>query len=287
MFGYVVIDKPNILIKDYSSYRGYYCGLCKSIGKNQGQLMRLTVNYDIVLLALLAHNYENIEPVFSEERCVMHPIGKKVPVAHSDEIFKRITEINAILGYYKVVDDVIDEGKHKLIKSFIKGKFQKAKQNHPEFCQVTEQKYNELRQLEKDGCLDELRLASCFGDIMAQVARTVTKKADDNLIELCYNLGKWIYLIDAYDDIKEDYADNKFNPFIIRGKQVDDEFFKNIDKNIRFLLYSTIEKIITCYDKMRITITEGALSNIIYLGLKARTEAVLERRGNKCSKIRL
>lgn len=287
MFGYVVIDKPNILIKDYNTYRGYYCGLCKSIGKNQGLLMRLTVNYDIVLLSLLVHNYENIEPSFCEERCIMHPIGKKVPVAKSDDIFKRITEINTILGYYKLLDDVIDEGRHKVIKGFVKRKFKKARKSHNEFCIVTEKEYNRLRELENIGCLDEHMLADCFGNIMASAAKTATASADENLIDLCYNLGKWIYFIDAYDDIKEDFENNKFNPFITKGRDIDDTFFNEKQKSIRYLLYSTIEKIIASYDKMNIKISEGALSNIIYLGLKARTETVLERRGNKCRKIRL
>ena len=66
MFGYVIIDKPNILIKDYQTYRSYYCGLCKSIGKTNGNLMRFTLNYDIVMLALLAFNYEECETVFKK-----------------------------------------------------------------------------------------------------------------------------------------------------------------------------------------------------------------------------
>ena len=57
-------------------------------------------------------------------------------------------------------------------------------------------------------------------------------------------------------------------------------------KYIRYLLYSSIDKIIEDYDKMDISISEGPLSNIIYLGLKKKTQEVLERRGNKCQKIR-
>lgn len=108
MFGYVVIDKPNILIKDYQTYRCYYCGLCKSIGKRTGQCMRMTLNYDIVLLALLGYNYEDKEPIFKKGRCPVHPL-KKVEYVDNSETLERISDVNTILGYYKLVDDVIDE----------------------------------------------------------------------------------------------------------------------------------------------------------------------------------
>lgn len=287
MFGYVVIDKPNILIKDYNIYRSYYCGLCKSIGKHYGQLMRFTVNYDIVLLSLLVHNYQQVEPTFTQGKCILHPIGKRVPIAKSAKIFKKIVEANVILGYYKVLDDVIDEGKHKIIKFFIKRKFKQAQKNHQEFCRVVDNQYNKLRELEKNNCRDFELLADCFGEMMISLIDTVSEKVDDTLRSLCYNLGKWIYYIDAYDDIREDFEDNKFNPFIIDAEVIDDNFYNKLDKRARYLLYSTIDKIINDYDKMNITISEGALSNIIYLGLKSRTEMVLERRGIKCKKTRL
>lgn len=286
MFGYVIIDKPNILIKDFQTYRSYYCGLCKRIGNNYGQLMRMTVNYDIVLLSLLLHNYEKVVPIFEEERCIAHPIGKKVPVAKSNDILDKVVHINTILGYYKVVDNVIDEGKNKTIKLLLKPKFNKAKKLYPELCDFIDKKYNQLRYLENQNCYDENMLADCFGEIMKAIAEASTKKADDNLKNLCYNLGKWIYFIDAIDDIREDALERKFNPFITKGKVIDDEFFNQRESSLRYLLYSTIEKIIESYDKMDITISEGALSNIIYLGLKARTEEVIKRRG-KCQKMRL
>jgi hypothetical protein len=249
--------------------------------------MRLTVNYDIVLLSLLAHNYEKAAPNFEREHCILHPIGKKVPVAVSGEIFDRIIDINTILGYHKIVDDVIDEDKHRTIKAFLKGKYKKAAKRMPQFNAAVSAQYAKLRELEEYGCLDIEKLASCFGEIMVAAAAAATPKADDKLKDLCYNLGKWIYYIDAFDDIKEDYENNKFNPFIIKGRKVDENFYAECEKNARYLLYSAIDRIIENYDKMDITISEGALSNIIYLGLKARAEEVLKRRGNKCKKIRL
>ncbi len=286
MFGYVSIDKPNILFKDFHTYKAYYCGLCKVTGEHYSQLMRLSVNYDIVLLSLLAHNYEKKEPKFVEGRCILRPIGKKFPIAVSKDILKRVVDINIILTYYKALDDVIDESCHKIIKKYLERRYQKLKKEYQELCQTVDNNYKRLRELEKNNCRSAEMLGECFGEIMASCAKALTKNADDKLVSLCYNLGKWIYYIDALDDLKEDLKKKRFNPFIDEETCIDEKFFEKKEKYIRYLLYSSIDKIIEDYDKMDISISEGPLSNIIYLGLKKKTQEVLERRGNKCQKIR-
>ncbi|MDD4316118.1 MAG: DUF5685 family protein [Clostridia bacterium] len=287
MFGYVIIDKPNILIKDFATYKSYYCGLCKRTGSLYGQLMRLSVNYDIVLLSLLVHNYEKVTPEFTEEHCILHPVGQKKPVAKSDGIFGRIVDINIILGYYKACDDVADEGRHKGVKNFLGRRMKKLKVNYPALCAAAELRFGELRRLEETNCRDENAVSGCFGDVLSAAAEAATEKADDNLRKLCYNLGKWIYYIDALDDITDDYEQKRYNLFAPSTGAPDADFFDKQEKYFRHLLYSAIDDITQSYDKMDITVSEGALSNIIYLGLRARTEAVLKGRGNKCQKIRL
>ena len=50
MFGYVVINKPELKIKDYDKYQEYYCGLCQSLKQNHGRRGQLTLNYDLNIL---------------------------------------------------------------------------------------------------------------------------------------------------------------------------------------------------------------------------------------------
>ena len=284
MFGYVVIDKPNILIKDYQTYRSYYCGLCKAIGKRSGQLMRFTLNYDIVLLALLAYNYEDKDPVFKKGHCPTHPV-RKVDYVERTEILDRIADVNTILGYYKVEDDVIDEGRHRGIKSALKGYYKKAAKRLPTFSQAVEKGYAEIREREKRGeSLDAL--GEAFGQMLMHAGDAVTEKCDAHLRKLLFYIGKWIYGIDAVDDLKKDAEKQNFNPFL-RNVLFSDDTFKEIEEEARRYLYDCIDRIKTSYNAMKITVSEGALSNVIYLGLEARTEFILKQRGEPCRKIRL
>ena len=54
MFGYVIPRKSELRVREWESYRAYYCGLCKELGREYGFLSRFVLNYDLVLLALTA-----------------------------------------------------------------------------------------------------------------------------------------------------------------------------------------------------------------------------------------
>lgn len=285
MFGYVVIDKPNILIKDYQTYRAYYCGLCKAIGKQNGQGMRLTLNYDIVFLALLAYNYENKDPVFKKGRCPVHPV-RKIEYVDDREIFGKIADVNAILGYYKTLDDVVDEGKHRVISSIVKGYYKKAEKRLPTFAESVKKGYEEIREKEKKRESAD-RIAETFGSMLMKAADAVTDKSDALLRKLLFYIGKWIYTIDAVDDLKKDAENHNFNPFLRENQSYDDTLYDKIDGEARAILFDCIDNIRSAYDEMKIVVSEGALSNVVYLGLKTRTEQILQSRGEKCRKIRL
>lgn len=286
MFGYVIIDKPNILMKDYQTYRAYYCGVCKAIHAQNGFLSRFTLNYDIVLLSLLGYNYEKCDPVFKEGRCIVHPVGRKINYVETSGILLKVADINTILGYYKVYDDVIDEGKHKTIRRILKRRYKKSAKRLVDFDKKVLDGYNSLREAERKRESVEF-LADSFGVILKAAGLALTDRCDENLEEALFELGKWIYIIDAYDDLKKDFEKGGFNPFITGEEKDINALYEGAEKSARELLFNCVNNIKACYNKMSINVSEGPLSNIIYLGLKRRTEDVLKNRGERCKKIRL
>lgn len=286
MFGYVTADKPNMLMKDYATYRAYYCGLCKALGRQFTQLTRFGVNYDITFLTILAHNYRKVVPTFHEERCIAHPVGKRFSVVQINEVQTLVADINILLGYYKLEDDVLDGGelKHRAVRAYLKRKYQKAKQRLPALAESIRANYARLRELEaaKTESIDQL--ADPFATLLRDVGRAAAGQTDDNLDKLCYNLGRWIYFIDAYDDLKQDEKEGKFNPFFPKGGALTEEDEAQIHQTAEFNLKAAIRSIREAYDLMDITITEGAISNVVYCGIRARTDAILEKRGASCKK---
>ena len=52
VFGYVQIRKPELKIKDYSIYHGFYCGLCERLRDKYGLKGRITLTYDMTFMAV-------------------------------------------------------------------------------------------------------------------------------------------------------------------------------------------------------------------------------------------
>jgi hypothetical protein len=286
MFGYVNADKPNMLMKDYAVFRAYYCGMCKAIGsRTKSQLMRLSINYDVTFLALLAHNYRKQEPDIKESRCAFHLLGKKYPIVGKNDILLKIADINTILGYYKAEDDVLDGGgfPSKLGRVFVKRHYKRAARRLPALAESVKNNYSRLRAFELAKEKSPDKLADCFAWMLQDVGREACGRQDPLLDELCYNLGRWIYFIDAYDDLYKDIAEGKYNPLAPEGKLSEEEGEK-IKENVRFTLEHAVANIRAAYDAMEITVSEGALSNIVYRGLKARTDEILKRSGKQCKK---
>ena len=286
MFGYVRVDKPNILIKDFATYKAYYCGLCKSISaKYCNQLMRLGVNYDIAFLSMLAHNYEDVEPSFKDTRCFVHPIGPKFPVVVNDRVQERIVDINTVLGYYKVCDDRRDKGglRYSAVKSALKPAYKKAAAALPELDAALKKCFSELEALEQAGSDDLDALAQTSADMLVAVGRAATDAFDEDFRVLAENLGRWIYVVDAYDDMAKDLKQNSFNPFTVKGSLSGEEEAE-LAAAVKERLYGYIREIRAAYDRMRIVYSEGPLSNVIYLGLRQKTDEVLQNGGKKCRK---
>ena len=61
---------------EYETYRAVYCGLCKELGRQFGQLARLTLSYDFAFLALLELAMREEKPCFAQERCIASPFRK-------------------------------------------------------------------------------------------------------------------------------------------------------------------------------------------------------------------
>ena len=77
MFGYVKINKMDLTFREYEHYRGYYCGLCKYLKDNHGEISRVSLNYDITFLILILTAVYKPKSTIIEEGCITNPFKKK------------------------------------------------------------------------------------------------------------------------------------------------------------------------------------------------------------------
>lgn len=280
MFGYVKTDLPYMYMKDVTLYKAMYCGLCKGIGCACGTKGRLVLNYDLTFLSVLAHNLMGIDVKIEKQHCVIHHI-KKRQVAVPDELTERIGALNVILAYHKLNDDVLDSGKGKTARKFFRSSYKKAKKKEPEFDKIVEKRYADLVAYEKTGGDSVDISADPFGNMMAEVMKVLLgEKCTQNVSELAYELGKWIYLIDALDDFDKDKKKNNFNVFVNANKEINSKA-ELIEKNKEQLIFafgSMLSKIANLASTLEYKFNHDLTDNILLRGLRAETQRILENK---------
>ena len=286
MFGYVIPDKNNMLIKDFNVFQGYYCGLCRALGKTGGPLTRLCTNYDVTFYSVLLHALAGQEPKMERKVCFLN--GKKNPMIEPDDLSIKAADVAVLLTYYNVADDVEDGKKIRLpILWRLWLRKRAAARRMPEVDKLMKREFRRLRDLEKSNSASIDEVADCTAVVMRDMTRALVK-TDDVVDLFTYNLGRLIYLLDAVDDLAEDSKKGRYNVIVNNyGKCTEkaDYLLKNADE-LSFLLKSTYNRMVESYNQMEITIGEGVLSNTIYLGLNLQIERLLKG-VEKCQTIRL
>lgn len=281
MLGYVTIEKGQLKVWEYDVYQGYYCGICKSIARRFGQIPRMVLSYDCVFLAVLLAGLTEERDVIKPEHCIIHPIEKK-PAARGNCAIDYAADVMIILAYHKFLDDWKDDknpaafaGKTALLPAY-----RKLRGIYPVLCQEIENALHRLSLLEaeKSGSLDQS--AEAFADIMAALfagygGDEAVGSRKRILQQLGRGLGRWIYVIDALDDYEKDEKDGSYNPLIYR---------KNHLEGIDDLLYNYLAEISNAYDLLTMKKYGGIVENIIFMGIRRRTDLILaERKDNEQS----
>ncbi len=280
MLGYVTADKPELKMREYEVYSGYYCGVCKSIGRRYGQLPRMVLSYDAAFLALLLAGLSGVADEPSREHCLVHPVKKKTIV--SNEAIDYAADVMLILAWYKLLDDANDEGKlyAKTAIAALKGIYRKLEAARPELCRKVAQHLDALTELEKSKCSSLDQAAEEFAKIMEAILEEgpvpENFRESEAMKRIGYHLGKWIYLMDAIDDIEENIESGAYNPLLYRfDYQPGEENFRGrIMDTCRFNLFHYLGEIANAVDLLPLKKNKGVIENIIYKGLLKKTEEI-------------
>ena len=167
MFGYVVMNKPEIKFKDFDMYRSFYCGLCRELKERYGLSGQITLTYDMTFVILLLSGLYEPPTKKGLTRCIVHPVRRQ-PV-RKNAITEYAADMNIFLTYYKCKDDWNDE---RSIPGLAFGKLLERKEKKSEKLwskkvQTIVSCLDELSELEKENATDIDRVSGCFGRIMA------------------------------------------------------------------------------------------------------------------------
>jgi len=272
LFGYVTISKGELRVAEYEAYKSIYCGLCKELGRQFGPISRLNLSYDFAFLALLGLSIKADKKRFVKGRCMLNPLKKRKFI--EDESVKYSAFTSVILTYSKLLDDLKDEKGFKLFKSLItifpfRIMILKAKKDYPEIEKGVIEYTTALRKAEKNHGLSIDAYADYFANTLKMLFEGLSNDEKQRLLlgQMGYHIGRWIYILDAYDDLKEDNKMGRFNPLAVNNftdKNLIDETLKD-----SLVLASR------AYELLELHYFKGILDNIMYLGMPQKQKQII------------
>lgn len=274
MFGYVRPVRDELKCRDFDLYRATYCGLCRCMKERCGWTSTWFLNYDFTFLALLLTPEE--EPyVPCRKRCSVNP-GIKKTMCPASPALERAADESVVLTWWQLRDKIRDERGWKALSarvlSLLLGRsYKKAARRCPEFDRAVGKRLEELNALEGERCPSIDRTADTFARLLQAAAPSTDDPLRDRpLQELLYHLGRWIYLIDAQDDLEEDAQAGRYNPVAARfGPQGDREALERT-------LNHSMNRIYSAAQLLSFGRRWPVIENILYLGLPLVQRAVFD-----------
>lgn len=221
MFGYIQPFKPELRVKEYEAYKGVYCALCKRLGKDYGFAARMILSFDCTFYAMMRMSMKNECPGFEKGRCTFNPLKKCTYCSGGADVLREAAALSVVTFYYKLLDDVEDSSFFKacakrLLKPLAGHWRKKALKEYGALDQIVGEMLKRQFRAEKDpGCSID-QAAEPTAIMMARLMERMAQEEKERKVfsYFGYYLGKWVYLIDAADDMEKDKKHGSFNPFL-------------------------------------------------------------------------
>ena len=275
MFGYVRPRREELKVWEWEAYQGAYCGLCAAMGRRHGFWARMLLNYDFAFLAILLTPAEE-RPALERRRCPARLwCGTKRCCCASPGL-EAAADHSTILSWWRLRDTVADASFWKrqgarALCLLLRPAYRRAAALRPEFDALPAGCLEELRQLEEEGCPSLDRPADAFARILRAAAPASGDEGRDRAMgNLLYHIGRWIYLLDAWDDREEDAARGNYNPLALRFPDGPEHH----QEEVRLTLRHSRNLAASACALLEHGSWRGVVENILYLGLPAVEELV-------------
>ena len=272
MFGYIIINKGEMKFREFDVYHSYYCGLCQTLKDKYGLAGQAALTYDMTFLVMLLTSLYEPEIMEEKRSCLIHPFEKHLIRRSSYTEYG--ADMNVLFAEYKCQDDWTDD--RKLWKlaygKLLKGACRKAESDNQEKIRRIDNLMHKLSIEEKKNNQNIDEMAGIFGEIMGEIFAVRKDEWEESLRIIGTYLGKYIYLLDAYEDIEKDAVSGNYNPFMtIKDPE-------NFDSECQNMLMMQMAECCRAFERLPIVQDAGILRNILYSGVWAKFASVYNKR---------
>ncbi len=275
MFGYVVTNSDELKVKEWKEYKAFYCGMCQALKKRHGVKGQVTLNYDCVFISILLTGL--YEPKTTEKQifCPFHPTEKRSVLGN--EMQDYVSDLDILLAYHNLRDGWTDE-KNPLKwagAKILKSDYKKTAERYPRQAAAVERYMRELTLVQEQEDRNIDLAAGLTGDMMAEFLVYQEDQWAPYLRKIGFYLGKYIYLMDAYDDLEEDVQKNQYNVWKYYKDQ--DDFEELCEQILTGMMTNCAKE----FEKLPILLDVEILRNILYSGIWDRFDKIKKERRKK------
>lgn len=275
MFGYVTVNKEELKIKDFNFYQSCYCGLCRTLKKRHGIVAPLTLSYDMTFVVLLLSALYEDSFQAGTAHCIVHPAKKHT--TRQNKWSDYAADMTILMAYHNLKDDWQDEKKvnRLALASILKKQYKKVARLYPQQKKAIEEYMKQTAESEAKKDYDLDRVSGYTGELLG----TLIAKEDDIWHDILYRvgfyLGKFIYLMDAFDDLDIDRKKNNFNILLPLSNKKD---FEAYIENTLIMMMAECSK---NFELLPILQYTDILRNILYSGVWSKYALIKKKKEQK------
>ena len=279
MFGYIRPAKERLNAHDEELFQDVYCGLCHELGRKYGFSARFVLNFDFTFLAILLS--EAGAPACTSCRCIAHPCKARCVMAHTASL-EVAADHSIVLAWWQLRDHIKDHGllkslPYRLAALFLRSAYRKASRCVPEFDASVQRHLSDLAAREREHCASLDQAAEPFAALMADIAAVAPDELHRRVMaEIFYHLGRWIYLVDAADDLKKDFEAGCYNPLRYRYGLTDGTLDEKTQQEVALSLDLSVHRMASAYALLERGVWSNILDSIFYESLYGIGNAVLK-----------
>lgn len=274
MFGYIMVNKEALTEQEVKRFSAYYCGLCHALGQRYGRTGQLALSFDMAFLALVLSSLYEPETTSGTGRCIVHPTKR-----HDytwNPLIDYAADMTIALAYHKALDDWGDD-RNLAARSqarVLKSRYRRIASLYPRQTAAMERGLSELRALEGEevGRIDPP--ANAFGSILAELFVCRKDLWSDTLRQMGASLGRFIYLLDAYDDLNADVRKGRYNPLIPLMRE--DDFEDRVHRYLTLMIGDAT----VAFEQLPLVEDVSILRNILYSGVWTKYQLIRKRRAD-------
>lgn len=284
MVGYLKPNFKKMNSEQKKEFKSFYCGICKALKKEYGYFALTSLNYEVTSFLILLFGLKPEKERYFYGSCTISPF---VPVKYIDYFQNdvvRSASLSFLIFYYGIKDNLLDNNKlrWRIVHFFCKKNMYNHNYAYCDFDEIYDA-FMTFFSNEQASDVDFEKIVKECGSLIELIFYPLILAGNYNdeitvlLTNLINNIGQWIYLIDACDDINEDSINNSFNPiFLIKNDNTLSEYINLLVKNITSII-----------EKVPVLSYKGIINNIFVTNIRETSEEKLKNTKKQIFHIKL